>query len=107
MNAGNTTKYLIEKIKCALDVVTNVVSHKVRALPNELWLGIFSKLQRSSVIVHVVDNIPLTEFFTGIPRNTQSKPYMVALAVSGISKIMHYGIFINMPYCNETISNPE
>ena len=78
MNVCITTIILIEKIKCALHVVTNVVSHKVWALPNELWLGIFSKLQRFSVIAHVVDNIPVTEFFNGIPRNTQSKSYMLS-----------------------------
>ena len=35
-----------------------------------------------------VNNIPTMQFFTGISRNTQS----------GISKIMHCGILINMPY---------
>ena len=78
MNACNTTEILIEKIKCALDVVTNVISHKVRALPNELWLRILSKLQRSSVIGHV-DNIPITDFF-----HWNSQEYSVKKPYNGI-----------------------
>ena len=41
------------------------------------------------------------QLFTGISRNTQPKSYMLSLTefVSfGISKIMHCGVFINMPY---------
>ena len=38
------------------------------------------------------------QFFTGISRNTQSKSYMHHWqSTSGISKIMHGGILINMP----------
>ena len=42
------------------------------------------------------------QFFTGISRNTQSKSY---LSVSGISKIVHCGIRIVMPYWNFTYNN--
>ena len=43
-----------------------------------------------------VNNIPTMQYFNGTSRNTQSK----SLSVSGISKIMHCGILIHMPYCN-------
>ena len=42
------------------------------------------------------NNIPTIQFFIGISRNTLSKLYMLSLAE--ISKIMHCGILINMPY---------
>ena len=46
-----------------------------------------------------VNNIPKMHFFSGIHRNTQAKSYMLSLTVCvRISKIMHCGILINMPY---------
>ena len=46
------------------------------------------------------------QFFTGTSRNTQWKSYMLSLTlcVCGISKIMHCGILITMPYWSVKIS---
>ena len=41
------------------------------------------------------------QFFTGISRNTQNHRCYHLLSVSGITKMMHYGMLIQMPYRNE------
>ena len=47
-----------------------------------------------------VHNIPTMQFFTRISGNIQSKSYVLSFAECGpgISKIIHCGILISMPY---------
>ena len=53
----------------------------------------------------VLNNIPIMQFRSGIPRNTQSKHICYHwLSVSGVSKIMHCGILINMPYWTRLVA---
>ena len=49
-----------------------------------------------------VNNIPTMKFFTGISKNTHSQKLLCYhwLGVSGISRVMHCGILINVPYTN-------
>ena len=49
-------------------------------------------------IVGMLTTAPQCNFPLGFPENTQSESYILSLTVSGISKIMHCGILINMPY---------
>ena len=54
------------------------------------------------LLMGYVNNIPTVQFFTGISRST---PVLIIscyhlLTMSGISKVMHCGILINMPYKN-------
>ena len=56
------------------------------------------KLQSCILVVlpiGLVNEYPTKQFISGISRNTPSKSYMLSLTVSGISKIMHCGIFID------------
>ena len=61
--------------------------------------SIHKNYQRRTLIIGHVNNVPTMQFFTGISRNTQSKPKCYHwVSVSGNLEIMHYGILINMLY---------
>ena len=60
---------------------------------------IISVRQHQPFLIWHANNIPTMQLFIGISRNTQSKSYMPSLTdVSRISKIMHCGIRMNIPY---------
>ena len=55
-------------------------------------------LQRVIWLTGHKNGIPKMQFYTGIPRNTQSKCYTQSLTeCAGNSEILHVGILINMP----------
>ena len=59
------------------------------------------RINTSSITIGHVNNIPTLQFFTGISRNTQSKLICYNwLNMSGSPEIMHWWIFINIPYCS-------
>ena len=64
-----------------------------------LLILFFHEFQFWTVQIGHANNIAKMHFSTGISRNTQAKSYMLSLtACVRISKIMHCGILINMPY---------
>ena len=63
------------------------------------WIYLVYELHLSTLysLIGHVSNIPATHIFTGISKYSQNYIFYHWLGVSGISKIMHCGIVINMP----------